>query len=159
MPEETYDEGLFPSKEAFKDAQDAWGEGTKENDKSAPIGVFNAVVTEAELGRASSSDKLQIKYVLEILAGESKGVKLFKFDGLSTAQQVAIAQSQLNRLGIKTSGLAIDKLPAILLSLVDKNISIKCQQNGDFHNTYFQKMLGDTVGGADKGGKSEKKKF
>ena len=155
MPEESYDSSLFPSKEHQKAATDVWTGAQKQVEKSDPVGTFQATIDVAELVRSQSSDRLQIHYKLNILVGENKGTVLNKYDGLQTEQQAAITQQQLARLGVKTAAITMEKLPAMLLSLVGKNCSITTKKNGDFFNIYFQRLMGETVG-AGNGGSGKK---
>lgn len=145
MPDGEVDESLFPSQEDFNDAQGIWDEGKEETERGRPVGQFQARIAVAELGRSSSSNRLQIHYELEILAGEYEGVVLHKYDGLATAQQASISQQQLKRLGVDTAGLDIPTLPAQLLELVDENVVITCRQNGEFHNIYFNRRMSEGI--------------
>lgn len=146
------DESLFPSAADAATADDVWSGGQEEAKRGRPVGTFQAIVLEAELCRSQSSDRLQIHYKLLIAAGEYKDVELHKYDGLETKQQASITQQQLNRLGIKTEGLNLKKLPAVLLALIDKKVNITTRQNKEFFNIYFQRMLGEAVGDAKKPG-------
>ncbi len=150
-----YDESLFPSAEAQKSAEAVWNEAAEINDKGSPTGQQTARINSAVFGEAASSGKPQIAYELEILIGESKGVKIRKYDGLSSAKQAAITQGQLNRIGVDTKAITITKLPAALLDAVGKTVQINCKQNDEFYNVTFNKLLTETVGGADAPAKDE----
>lgn len=161
MAEESYDSSLFPSATDAKNAESAWNSGQEEAEKGQPVGTFQAIIKEAELGRSSSSDRLQIHYSLEIANGEFKGVELHKYDGLETSQQASITQQQLNRLGVNTKNLSLNQLPAALLDLVDKTVQIRTKKNGEYYNIYFQRLMTEPVAsgaGADKGAKGGKAK-
>jgi len=148
MAEQEYDAGLFPDKESAASANAVWTGGKEHAKKSQPIGSHNVNIDLAELGRSTSSDRLQIHYALTIVSGESKGVTLHKYDGLETEQQASITQQQLQRLGIKTDSVTIDKLPAVLLGLTDKKASITTKKNGEYFNIYFNRLLGEAIGDA-----------
>lgn len=143
MAKQSFDSSLFPDKESLEEAVGAFSEGQEKAEKGNPIGTFNATIISADLGRSQSSDRLQIHYELELLTGEPKGETLHKYDGLATPDQVSITLQQLKRLGVKTAGIDLEQLPAILLDLKGKTISITTKQNGEYYNIYFQRMLGD----------------
>ena len=144
-PEPEYDETLFPTVEEREEALTAWDEGKEEAERGNPIGTFQARIAVAELGRSSSSNRLQIHYELEILVGEHQGIIIHKYDGLATAKQSSITQQQLKRLGVDISGLTLELLPAQLLELVDVQIVLATRQNEEFYNIYFQRRMSPGV--------------
>lgn len=149
MPDESFDPML---KEDLAAAQEAWGAGFTHKRDDQPAGQFQAEITAAVFGRSQSSNRLQIAYELTILGGEHAGKVVKKYDGLETATQASITQSQLKQLGVNVKELTLDKLPALLLTLLSKRITIKCKHNGDFYNVYFLKPIVDTrVAGATAG--------
>lgn len=146
------DESLFPDKEALDAAQKDWEGGKEESEKANPVGVFQARIASAELGRSTSSNRLQIHYELEIAVGDMKGAIVHKYDGLEGAKSTSITQQQLGRLGISVDKLNLRTLPAQLLALVDEMVMISCKQNNEFYNVYFQRRITGGVGSeAEKG--------
>jgi hypothetical protein len=146
-----YDESLFPTAEEAAEANAAWGAGQERALKGRPMGSFQANINDAILTKSMSSGRLQIHYEVEITAGESKGTVLHKYDGLGSPEQADISQQQLKRLGVKLEGLTLKKLPAVLLDLKGKGVAITTRQNGEFYNIYFNRLLGEVVGGAEEG--------
>lgn len=133
------DKSLFPSQDDFANAQNAWNAGGELSSLEEPVGTHQGCIRKATLGRSQSSSRLQISYEIEVMLGESKGVKLRKYDGLETPMQVKITQSQLARLGIKVD--SIEKLPAALLTLIDKPIVFSAKKNGQYYNINFQRLI------------------
>ncbi len=141
MPPDEVDSTLFPSAEDATEAQSVWDQGVAEAARDNPVGTFQAKINEAILGRSMSSDRLQIHYELEIESGEFAGVKVHKYDGLETSQQAKITQSQLNRLGVETTGMKMEEIPAVLLDLTGKSLIFSAKQNGRYYNIYFQRLM------------------
>jgi hypothetical protein len=137
--QEEFDPSLFPSATDMNSANDIWNQGTKDAENDNPVGNMQGIIRKASLGRSAASDRLQISYEIEVLVGPSAGKKLRKYDGLETAQQAKITQQQLARVGIKVEG--IQKLPAALLTLIDKPIVFSAKKNGQYYNIYFQRLL------------------
>lgn len=134
------DESLFPDQGSLKEAADIWNEGGELASKGQPIGTFQVKIIEASLGRAASSDRLQITYVMEILAGEYQGVEIRKYDGLGTAQQASITQQQLGRLGIDATKVKLEELPSRLLALQGRTVKVQTRMNKGFYNIFFQQL-------------------
>ena len=105
---------------------------------------------EAELQRSSSSDRLQIFYLLKILNGEFKDREIRKYDGLGTAQQAGITQTQLKRLGINMANMTREKLPAILLELKGKRVKINAKETGQYYNIHFTSLVTGESGSSKK---------
>lgn len=135
------DNSLLPSGATENDDDSIFAEGLKDAQLDKPKGKFQARIDAAELGRSTSSNRLQIHYTLTILNGPSANITLHKYDGLATPQQTAMTTQQLSRLGVVLEGLTLQKLPAVLVDLVGQTVAIMCKQNKQFHNIYFQKLL------------------
>ena len=152
MVDESFDPTLQDDLAA---AQEAWGAGFTHKRDDQPAGQFQAEITSAIFGRSQNSNRLQIAYELTIIGGEHAGTVVKKYDGLETPQQASITQGQLKQLGVDVKTLTLDKLPALLLSLLGKRITMKCKHNGDFYNVFFLKPIvstGVTGGTAPAGG-------
>ncbi len=145
-PDDEVDNTLFPDPSAAAEADAIWQAGADENEKGKPQGAYNVTVVKAELGKSNSSGRLQIHYELKVETGDSAGITLHKYDGLGTAKQAAITQQQLARVGIDMRGMTMQKLPAVLASLVGSTIGVTGKTNGDFYNIYFNKAVDTAVG-------------
>lgn len=154
--EEEIDESLFPDEDSYKEAEGFWQGGEEAASKGRPVGSFQAKILSATLERSASSDRLQIHYHLEITGGtndkEIMGIELHKYDGLGSEEQAGITQQQLSRIGVPTKGVSVKTLPAVLLSLTDKQIVIKTQKKDQYYNIYFTKAMGTSVAGPRPGG-------
>lgn len=146
MPDESFDESLFPAEGDKKAADEAWDAGKEETARGNPIGNFNAEIKSAVLGRSKSSDRLQISYELVIAAGEFRGVTIRKYDGLGSPQQTSITQNGLKKLGVDINTVTMKTLPAVLVDLEGKFVAITTKQNGDFYNIYFQRIITTPTG-------------
>lgn len=141
------DPDLLPNAEGSAD-EAVWNAGREESKKTNPVGTFQVIIKSAELGRSTSSNRLQIKYALEVASGDAVGATIYKFDGLGTAKQASISQQQLTRIGIDLDGVSMSNLPAVLADLVGRVVAVQAKQNGDFYNIYFTKAVDTAVGGA-----------
>ena len=146
------EEGFDPTVIDDVEAAAALWEGGKSVQRSdQPVGTFQAEVADAILGRSQSSDRLQVAWELVLIAGEHKGKVLRKYDGLESEQQVQIFQSGLRQLGVETKDMSFKQLPAVLLSLKGKAVTIRTKQNQDFYNIYFQRAISKVKAGATPG--------
>lgn len=136
---ESFDTELFSDAKEAAEMNSIWDEGKAQ--AAQPIGTFQVDIVDAAQERSQSSDRLQIRYELVVIAGEHKGHVFRKFDGLATPQQSQIAQNQLKSLGVDISKMTLGKLPAVLLSLVGTKAQVSTKQNGPYFNIYFQKPL------------------
>ena len=134
-----FDPSLFPDSESAKDFDSIMAQGKKESEN--PQGSFIAEILQAELQRSSSSDRLQIFYELKILNGEYKDRCIRKYDGLGTAQQAGITQTQLKRLGVNMANMTREKLPATLLELIGRKVKIKAKETGQYYNIHFTSLV------------------
>ncbi len=141
------DTSLFPDEASLNEANEAWSGAGAEAEKTRPIGTFQAEIVEATLGRATSSGRLQIAWKLRIKGGERDGIELRKYDGLGSAAQANVTQSQLQRLGIDTKKISLTTLPAVLLDLQTKTVKIQTKMNGNFYNIYFQGIVATNAAG------------
>jgi hypothetical protein len=140
------DNDLLPQPDAAEgNFSEVWQQGVDYAANSQPVGTFVARITDAVLGRAASSGRLQITYKLTIEGGDKNGIELVKYDGLGSAQQASITQGQLTRLGIDPSKVNEQTLPVQLLALKGKLVVISTKKNGSFFNIFFQKLAGDST--------------
>jgi hypothetical protein len=146
MAKAGFDSELFADVAAQQSAASNWDAGKKIQPKNQPQGTFQAEITAAELGRSASSDRLQIHYEMVILLGPSKDTIIHKYDGLETPEQVNMTQRQLTRLGADISKMNLEELPAVLLELEHQKVVIRCKQNKEFYNIFFQKVVGAQIG-------------
>lgn len=139
------DDSLFPNPEDLNEANEIWAGGVEENEKSKPVGPFQAIIRGATLERSSSGERLQVHYEIEITqAGNFAGTTWHKYDGLGSAQQASITQNQLRRLGVDTKKVDLKRLPAVLLELKDKKVVINCRVKDQYHNIFFTKLVTGT---------------
>ena len=141
MPKETFDAALFVDAEAAKEAAGVLQAGIEQEARGNPVGTFQVAIDSATLANSQGSGRLQITYQLRVLVGEFKDETLTKYDGLGTEGQAKITVSQLKRLGVDTGKLTMQTLPAVLLSLKDKQVVVAAKQNGEFYNINFQKVI------------------
>lgn len=148
MAENEIDQALFPDPSKLQDAEKMWGEAEDLAAAAKPVGNFTGVIGLAELGRAASSDRLQIHYHVTIEGGPSDGVELDKYDGLGSPEQTNITQQQLKNVGIDTKSVTIKTLPAHLLGLKDKKVIFTGKKNGQYYNINFLKLAGNDQTGS-----------
>ena len=145
MVEENVDLTLADELEGM---EGVWEDAKSVRPKNQPIGTFQATITNATLGRSQTSDRLQIHWELTILGGESKDVVLHKYDGLETPEQTAMTQRGLKNLGIEAAKYKLAQLPALLVSLKGKKITVLTRQNGEYYNIYFKRPVKAVTPGA-----------
>jgi hypothetical protein len=141
MPTEAYDPLLFSSEEEFKEAQAIFGEAHKDHLEGNPIGTYQVLLEDVVWGKSQSSDKWQITWTLKIVGGKIDGKTLMKYSGFGSPQQAKMSMDELKKLGVDTAKLSLNIMPAICLSLKGKMASVKTQQNKEFYNIYFLKLI------------------
>ena len=139
-PEETHDELMGTDAEEMQELDALFNANRDLKRADQPIGTFQVKLTDAFKGNSQSSGRPQITYEMVILAGPHKDIVLKKYDGL-TDTTITITMGQLKALGVDIKKLTSRTLPSVLLALKDTILTVKCMQNGDFYNIYFQKKL------------------
>lgn len=148
------DDSLFPDDGDAAEADGIWADGIDETDRGKPVGDWIGEIISAELCRSAGSGRLQIKYQIEVMSGESTGVKVWKYDGLGSAQQASITQGQLQRIGINPKQYTTKTLPAALVPITGIRVAVNARVNGDFYNIFFQRVVTEDV--IDKGRERDK---
>lgn len=142
------DNALFPDADSLAEAEGMWSGAEEMQKASQPVGNFVAEITEAELTRSASSDRLQIHYGLLLVGGQSDGLQLNKYDGMGSPEQANITRQGLAKLGVNVANVTMKTLPATLLKLVGMRVRIRTARNkGGYYNIYFDKPVGTAVGG------------
>ncbi|MCK9520147.1 MAG: hypothetical protein M0R74_14150 [Dehalococcoidia bacterium] len=159
MPEESFDSTLFADQAERDELGAIFNAGKKNALEGKPEGTFQAIIEKADVGKATSSGRLQIEYNLKLVTGPAKDTVLQKYDGLQSEKSVEIAMSQLERLGVDLKKLTPDNLRATVKLLEGQMVQINCKQNGEFYNIYFQKVIKKVQPGTTAPGGSAPKKF
>ena len=159
MQTEEFDRSLFDSAEEAAQASAMLDAGRGYQSAHQPVGTHQAEITEAVLERSQSSGRLQIHYELTILVGPHKDTVIYKYDGLDTDVGTNITMQDLSRLGVDTAKVTIATLPAILITLKGKKVTIKAKQNKQYYNVNFVKILTTPVSASGTANLPAKKKF
>jgi hypothetical protein len=141
----------------LSDLENVWDEGKSHQRDDQPVGLFTVTISNATYGHSQASGRPQIHYEMVIDSGEHKGKILHKYDGLDTAQQASIAQNGLKTLGVDVKALSAKQLPAALISLRGRKITVRTKQNDEFYNIYFQRNVQKLAPGVKTGNKTKKK--
>lgn len=157
MTEDTFDPNADVGD--MEDLEPVWDAGKSHQRDDQPVGLFQATISNATYGHSQSSGRPQIHYELVVKSGEHKGKVLHKYDGLDTPQSASIAQGSLRTLGVDVKSLTAKQLPAALVSLKGRDITIRTKQNDQFYNIYFQRNVKKLAPGAKAVGKAATQKF
>lgn len=126
---------------------------------SVPAGVYQVVVSKAELGKTQQSQLRRVNWHFKIIAGDHKDRLIFKNSMLEgttperTVQALSFLKTDLSKMGAKLNRIV--ELPGILENVLDKALEIKLTVNEKGSNVYINKVLDLAPSEAMTSGKSE----
>lgn len=119
-------------------------------------GEYDCIISAIEINKAKNSGRLQIKYELTINEGQPFAKrKLWKYDGLANADNIAWAKASLSRLNIECED--ISELPSLLNDVKGLMVNITAKTKNEIQNYYFNELVEEVAPTPAKGKKPVKK--
>lgn len=106
--------------------------------ESVPDGKYQCVVECVELVRTTNGDPM-LKWTLRILGPTHEGRLLWRYNVLSSDENVVWLKKDLRRCGIHLA--RVSELPANLERLLDIKLEVNKKTRNDFEAVYIEKRL------------------
>ena len=112
-----------------------------------PDGTYQARIDKVRFENAKTSGRLQLAWVLKIVAPEAMEDKtIYHYRGLDREESVGWMAQELYTCGVDVKGIDIIDLPDHLPQLLDRIIEVvlktkKGRDGTDFQNCYINKLL------------------
>lgn len=113
-----------------------------------PDGKYQSRIEEVRFENAKTSGRLQLAWVLKIVAPEAlEGKTIYHYRGLDRDESVSWMAQELYTCGVDVKGIDIVDLPDHLPQLLDRIIEVmlktKKNANGEFQNCYINRLLNE----------------
>ena len=116
-----------------------------------PDGKYQARIDEVRFENAKTSGRLQLAWVLKIVAPDAlKDKTIYHYRGLDRDESVSWMAQELYTCGVDVKGIDIVDLPDHLPQLLDRIIEVtlktkKGRDGTDFQNCYINKLLNNRL--------------
>jgi hypothetical protein len=104
-----------------------------------PDGKYQVKVDSVAIEESKTSHRLQLKWVLKVIAGAFQGRLIWRYNGFDSTENLTYLKKDLTTCGVTVTKLS--ELEENLQFLLDTVLEVQLKTKGEYQNCYINKEI------------------